>query len=219
MGTFGLVVLLAVQTKTVQMSKQDHYSVSAEIPTFGTGPVGSHANRAIDAWSKKLVDTWLRDFNLSVHDLGKPRVPWELMATTDYRYETPRLISTAVVVYEFTGGAHGNTVTSTFNFGMVGGVDKRLVLGDFFEGKEYKTLVQDLLLTKLAENPNASWVQDGSVRKFTVTQLSRFVVEPTGLRWYFDQYEVAPYSSGRFQVQLSIQELGPTFRRSMLAGR
>ncbi|MBV6458395.1 MAG: hypothetical protein HONBIEJF_01522 [Fimbriimonadaceae bacterium] len=219
MGTLGLIVLLAVQTKTVQMSKPDHYKVSAEIPTFGSGPVARHANDAIGTWSKRLVDTWLRDFNLSVHDLGKPRMPWELMAKTDYRYETPRLVSTAVVVYEFTGGAHGNTITNTFNFGLVGGSDKRLELGDFFTGKEYKTLVQDLLLTKLAENPDAAWVQDGTVRKFSVAQLNRFVVEPTGLRFYFDQYEVAPYSSGRFQVSLSAKDLGPTFRRSMLTSR
>lgn len=219
MGTFGLVVLLALQTKTVQMSKADHYSISIEIPTFGAGSVSRHADKAIGSWHKKLLDTWLRDFNLSVHDLGKPRVPWELMLTTDYRYESPRLVSTAIVVYEFTGGAHGNTVTSTFNFGLTNGVDKRLVLGDFFTGKEYKTLVRDLLINKLAEYYDASWVKDGTVRQFSVTQLNRFVVEPTGLRWFFDQYEVAPYSSGRFEVRLSAKELGPTFRRSMIARR
>jgi len=219
MGTLGLLVLLVAQTKTVQMSKPDHYTVSSEIPVFGTGPVATHANRAIASWSKQLLGVWLRDFNLSVHDLGKPRSPWELKATTDYRYETPRLVSTAVVVYEYTGGAHGNTVTNTFNFGLVDGVDKRLVLGDFFDGKEYKTFVRDLLLTKLAQNPDAAWVQEGSVRQLSVTQLNRFVVEPSGLRFYFDQYEVAPYSSGRFQVLLPVAELGRTFRRSLLWGR
>ncbi len=135
----------------------------------------------------------------------------------------PRLISATSLSYTFTGGAHGMYFTSGYVFGYPGGSAKprQLRLADFFsDGNAARKRVNDLLMKKLratkGKEQEAMWVLDGEVKSVTSAQMENFVVEPTGLKWFFPPYDMGPFANGEYEVTIPTRELGPKFRASLL---
>jgi hypothetical protein len=56
-------------------------------------------------------------------------------------------------------------------------------------------------------------------RRLSVEQLNRFSISPTNLTFLLNHYEAGPYASGRFEVVLSITDLGPNFKRALILAR
>jgi hypothetical protein len=120
--------------------------------------------------------------------------------------------------YQYADGAHGDTPRTTFNFALVNGQPKRLQLADFFApGMDSRRHVQALLMAKLHKDSRAQFI--GEVKTLSTAQLNRFVVERDGLRFWFDPYEVASYAAGPIDVKLTVAELGPDFKGSLLHAR
>lgn len=119
--------------------------------------------------------------------------------------------------YLDTHGAHPNSFISTRNYGQFGGRPKRLTLGDFFRpGSNYRAKTTVILLAKLRKNESAMWIDDGTVKEITTDQLNNFRAAPDGLTWIFNPYEMGPYAAGYVETKLSLNDLGPDFRREML---
>jgi hypothetical protein len=193
-------------------SRAGYYSAKT---TYVTPPSGSLLAQIADATLAAWTRTQARDFvkkNREDFTHGKPSTPYYYQMTPFHaRYFAPTLFSVAMVRDQYTGGAHGLTARTTFNFGIIDGHPKRLGLADFFApGADYRTQVQRLLLAKLHHDERALFIND--VKALSHDQLNRFVVEHDGLRFYFDPYEVGPYAAGPIDVKLTAEELGPAFR-------
>jgi hypothetical protein len=79
--------------------------------------------------------------------------------------------------------------------------------------------VSDAVIAKLKGDRRATFVRSGEVKALTPLQLERFVVVQDGLLFFIDPAEAGPFVAGRFQVKLTIAELGPSFRRTFVYGR
>lgn len=210
----------ATVMKTLRRERAGLYTAEVKYPQFADStPLARLVNRTIDAWVRADVADFVKSANTAAGQ--QLPGPYEYEGGGSVTYAQPaRLISALLDVYKFSGGAHGGSWYVPFNFGVVGGRLKRLVLGDLFRPNSgHQRLVSAAVIAKLEANEGALWVRDGQLTYLTVEQFNRFSITPQGLVFLFNEYEAGPYASGRFEVSLSIQELGPAFRREMLAPR
>lgn len=107
-------------------------------------------------------------------------------------------------VASYTGGAHGLHATKTFSFSAEG---KPLIIAELFTNgndglKTIAPYVQKELLK--FDYTEKTWVTEGAAPDELNYQ--NFIVEPTGITFIFDPYQVAYYAAGeqRITVPLSV---------------
>ena len=204
---------------TTRVTRPGYYRLETTYPRthrrVGDGTVREPCHRRLGA--EAAADVSCGDETVA-RERQTALLPIESQITSFSHYASPSLYSVGMQDYLYEDGAHGGLLRVTFNFALVNGQPKRLSLADFFTtGSDYRSQVEKILLAKLHKDPRALFI--GTVTALTPAQLNRFVVESDGLRFWFDQYEVAPYSAGPVDVKLTIAELGPDFRRSLYAKR
>lgn len=205
--------------KTLKLTREKYYNAVVVYPQFQerTG-LAREVNNTIVRWARKDQSRFINQCKKTFETLGQPIAPYDYKA--DYvvmHSDSARLISVKFEVYEYTGGAHGNLAYVVFNMGRAKGKVQQMMLDDFFEGDTaYRKQVADLLLSKLKQDEGATFVRDGTVDSLTNDQLNRFVVQPDGLLFLFNPYDVGPWSSGAIQVKLRVEELGEGFKRKMI---
>lgn len=211
------IALRKVARFTTLSSKHKNLTAKVIYPTFRARTrLARYANAQIRAEVVPPYGAWVKE---NTAQAATSSLPYQYSVTPDPAFFlTPRLISTSLNLFQFTGGAHGMSVMMPLNYGLLDGKPKTLVLGDFFRpGTPYRKAVESRIFAKLRKNPSANFVTDGSVKTLETAQFNNFIVERDGLRWLFNQYEVAAYAMGQFEVKLSVKELGPGFRREMLS--
>ncbi len=194
------------------------FTAQAVYPVFrARTPLARFANAKLRSRIVWGFNAWVKSTQAQL-EKEVASVPFDYASapSTEF-YATRRLISTELVTYAFEGGAHGMTVVSPLNFAVINGRAKALTLGDFFRsGTPYRKEVEAKIFAKLKKDPNAMWVQDGSVKTLETAQFNNFAAGRDGLRWVFNQYEMGPYAVGQFEIKLTANELGPDFRRDLL---
>lgn len=165
-----------------------------------------------------LRDTLIRISQISFNGADKPVpvMPDSMIVTNLNPIETEAcgealstltttLMNPRVVVWENTkesyacGAAHGNTSESFINFSMADG--KILEYKDIFK-EGYTKPLTDLIRNKLKEGSYELLVP---VKK--VEQPKEFAITSKGILFSYDPYQIAPYSEGFIQVELSTAEL------------
>lgn len=104
------------------------------------------------------------------------------------------LLSLYTDQYEFTGGAHGNTlrIAQTWNLGGGG----RVSLREFFAPSfDYRTYLLEGIKEHIEKEPDLYFenYEELAAQNFND---ENFYCTPQGLAVYYQQYEIAPYSSG-----------------------
>jgi hypothetical protein len=100
--------------------------------------------------------------------------------------------------YEFTGGAHGLTARSSDSWELCTG--KHLSLNDFFDpNANYRQFITDEI-TRQAEynNQQNSGIYFEDYESLIIKSFDQhnFYLTPQGITFYFQQYDIAPYSTG-----------------------
>jgi hypothetical protein len=180
-------------------------------------PLNSFANQLMTSEAKRLQAAFMKEANEALA-APRPEMP-PLTYTMKYtvtRY-SDRFISVQFHEEYYLGGAHGAQTWSTYNLGLVGGKPKRLQLDDLFvAGGAHRRSISDLVIKKLMKREGAMWVANGEVKELNAEQFERFTVAKDGITFYFNPYEMGPYSSGSFKVTLGLSELGMGFRREVV---
>jgi hypothetical protein len=220
--SLGAVAEAATVYRTVKTARPGYYTAVTRYPRFTERtPVTRLANAAIAREARGAQAAFVKAARKAQAGTGRPHAPYEhrTEAKVSYFY-APRLVSVTFDTLEYTGGAHPISPYWVLNFGLIDGRAKQLVLGDLFRsGSDYRGRVTELVLRKLKAKEGATWVIDGSVKSLSTEQLNRFAVRPDGLTFLINQYEAGPYVAGRFEIPLTLAELGPDFRRSLIVGR
>lgn len=134
--------------------------------------------------------------------------PWELlllndMTTTGYGLNTLRF-----TIYDYTGGAHGNTTFKTFLYdattGVVYGFDA-LWQDGVDPMPTLSTLVQSQLLASIGDMTDADWIASGTGENRANYQ--NFVLTDTELVFIFPPYQVAAYAAGPQEARIPLAEL------------
>ena len=104
---------------------------------------------------------------------------------------------------EYTGGAHGIYMSTFLNLDLK--TLSPIRLDDLFEG-DYKEALTDLLWKQLMADNNVSTRQELEDMGYATTgdlePIENFYLDPTGITFYYNVYDITPYSMGPVKVTI-----------------
>lgn len=130
---------------------------------------------------------------------GYPIMVYEVISEYHIIYSEGFIVSLYQDEYQFTGGAHGSTIRTSQNWNLKDG--SKIPLSYFFPNNPYYII--DIL--KEINNQIKTQIKDGTNQYFenycelvlqTFNLDSYYIMSNETLAIYFQQYDIAPYSSG-----------------------
>jgi hypothetical protein len=180
----------AIEVKYPYLGAIDNIKVNVDINNF----IGNIVTNFKEQVGKP--DAWKGDNALKIF-----YEPYEI--NKDY-------VSLRLEIMEYTGGAQPSITSNGFNYDFKN--EKIINLSDVFDSsKNYIQMISDKsiqYLLKLNEIDNFSdkaWIEEGASaieQNYNIFTFNKDVIV-----FYFDQYQVAPYSSGRQQVIIPLSEI------------
>ncbi|HNX29297.1 MAG TPA: DUF3298 and DUF4163 domain-containing protein [Syntrophomonadaceae bacterium] len=96
--------------------------------------------------------------------------------------------------YEFTGGAHGNTIRTSQTWNLQ--TSQIIKLSELFDCLfDYRTYIKDQVIKQIEQNPDIYFDNYEELVEQTF-DVNNFYCTPQGVIIYFQQYDIAPYASG-----------------------
>lgn len=129
---------------------------------------------------------------------GYPIMIYELVRECNITYNQNQLLSLYCDEYSFEGGAHGNTLRKSQNWDL--GFAQEIPLQAFSKGNSYYLI--DILkqvnseIAKQIENGVGSYFPEYCQLVLETFNLENYYITPNGIVVFFQQYDIAPYSSG-----------------------
>lgn len=119
---------------------------------------------------------------------------YEALQVYKLTYSAACVISIYFDNYEFTGGAHGNTIRSSQTWNLQ--KCYMIKLSQLFKCTEdYKAYILKIVEEEIKKNPEIYFENYSKLIKETFNENS-FYCTPQGIVVYYQQYDIAPYSSG-----------------------
>jgi len=165
----------------------------------------STVNRKKEEW-KIDGPLYKEERNISIQYPDRSITKYELNIQYDkYNSIEKDTVSYVVKSYEFTGGAHGNVGISTYVYDKNGLIDIRDILNINNENRnDLISMLKNKLKINLNELYNEEMLNSGlSINNYN---FENFVVLDGGIKFIFEQYQVAPYAAGFPEVLLSWEE-------------
>lgn len=205
--TTSAAITMRKTSKIYQYNNTEIVKLTIEYPeiTLASSPeAAEHINEEIalqvneyaksaDELYQEAVETY-DDFQKE----GYPFHPWEAYWQLQVTYNAHGLLSLYTDQYVYSGGAHGNTLRSSATWELTQGGLR--TLDSFYEsGFDYQSLVLETILKQarenLAQEPYIYFEEYQDSIKGCFNPQS-FYLTPDGLVIYYQQYEIAPYSTG-----------------------
>jgi hypothetical protein len=130
----------------------------------------------------------------------KNKIPFRTYTTMkihEVPYNQNDFLSIFNDIYEFTGGAHGNTVRLANTWSLISG--RRVQMGDFFINTTYQSIILGSIMAQINKQlskGNNIYFDDYQKNVFKYFDERNFYLTPEGLAVFFPLYTIAPYSSG-----------------------
>ena len=139
-------------------------------------------------------------------ELGEPSAPWEEQARLDYLGACADLLVFQSTAYEYTGGAHGNTAVDFLVFDAQG---QLIPPTSWFIAESEAALSQRIEAgfrkqEKLA--PDAPLSANGFFEDH-IPCSATLRPTPNGMEFFYNSYEIAPYSEGQPTLTLPWADL------------
>ncbi|MBZ0297265.1 MAG: DUF3298 and DUF4163 domain-containing protein [Anaerolineae bacterium] len=133
---------------------------------------------------------------------------WTLDENVQVFHYSEDVISIVFQVYEFTGGAHGNTNYNTVTYDLA--ADEVVTLDDVFQAGSdpfaiIAPIVEEELTLRLGEMADTSWIEEGSGENPANYQY--FALTPDSLMIFFPPYQIAAYAAGTQTVEIPLTDL------------
>lgn len=152
---------------------------------------------------------FFKDYQETKNEFSEYKLSWELNNTISIVYNDNSIVSFQSEFYHFTGGAHGNSGIYFANFNSQNG--RRLALPDLLVSgyeKELDNIAEkvfrkDKEISRDANLEEAGyWFVDN---KFSLNE--NFGIKNEGLVFYFNSYEIAPYSMGPTEIVIPYSDI------------
>jgi len=146
---------------------------------------------------EELYRSALEQYRISQKE-GYPFSPYELMRVFTVTYNAGCTLSLYFDEYQYTGGAHGLTVRTSDTWNLETG--NPYALYDFFpEHYDYRSYILTQVDAEIARQTDAGhdifFYNASALARDTFNEDS-FYLTNKGIVVYFQQYDIAPYSSG-----------------------
>ncbi len=126
---------------------------------------------------------------------GYPIMVYELVFHTNITYEKPPILSLYQDEYQFTGGAHGSTIRTSQNWNLA--CHKQLRLEDIYaHHPNYLLSILKQINIQIQEKGADLFFDNSCCLVLETFQENQFYLTPNHLVIYFQQYDIAPYSTG-----------------------
>ncbi len=124
----------------------------------------------------------------------EPFPAWDALQEYQVTDLTGCIISLYFDRYEYTGGAHGNTVRTSQSWNLQ--KCERVRLRDLIHcSSDYQEYVMEQVIHQIEKNPSIYFDDYKKLVRDTFRP-ENFYCTPKGVTVYFQQYDIAPYSSG-----------------------
>ncbi len=119
---------------------------------------------------------------------------FEALQTFEVTYDDACIISLYFDNYQFTGGAHGTTARTSQTWNLRTG--RVINLKELYKcSGDYRSYIKNNIIEQIAENPDIYFENYAELVEQTFN-IDSFYCTPEGVIVYFQQYDIAPYSSG-----------------------
>lgn len=183
------------------------YEIKAKYPSFNLLTI----DQTLENFIKLQIDEFKKnaDVNSNYPPVTDSNATYDF--TTEYQiFTNDKILGVKFEIYQYTGGAHGSTIIKTFNFDLA--ENKELALSDcFLPNSNYLKVISDYSAQKLKEIlsqdgfVDAEWIAQGTKTK--TDNFSAFTFNQAGLVIYFQQYQVAAYAAGIFDILIPYEKL------------
>lgn len=160
---------------------------------------------------KELTRDMFALYDSTLTTLPDYNLPWELRLGIRFIYQTPEYLSLKFGEYEFSGGAHSNELHLYRTYSIPDG--KRLTLSDLIKNNSMNrlTALADSLFRSEKELPEEATYEDHSYffkgGEFSLN--NNYALTKEGVLFYYNPYEIAPFSEGPTRLLLSYDHVNP----------
>lgn len=171
--------------------------------------LGNYSQQTEKKSLDEMAAVFLVDYEENRNEFPDYGIPWGVNNTISVIYNANSILSFQSEFDHFTGGAHGNSGMYFTNFNSLDG--KKLNLSDLLIAS-YEAKLNNIAEKKFRREkelgPEANleeagfWFKEG---KFSLNE--NFGIRNDGLVFYFNSYEVAPYSMGQTEIKIPYAEI------------
>jgi hypothetical protein len=150
----------------------------------------------------ELAERFFKDYEEARRDFPDHSTSWEINNNISVFYNGNSIVSSQSEFYHYTGGAHGNSGVYFSNFNSQTG--KKLELADLLipgYENELNNEAEKIFRKEKQLGANANLESEGfwfEGNKFALNK--NFGIKNEGLVFYFNSYEIAPYSMGPTEI-------------------
>ncbi len=178
------------------------------------------ANSIDDILAEK-ANTFFKDYKKlnSFENTDSPTFQWIRNTEVGVQLNQQNLLSFFVFDYAYTGGAHGlsNKIFFVFDFDL----SKKLVLNDLFDTiafNKIEVLIEQAIRNQYNVSSDSNLTSAGFFTD-SIPITENFWISAAGIGFYYNNYEIAPYSSGPTAVLLPYSKISklikPEFRERL----
>lgn len=134
---------------------------------------------------------------------GYPIMVFEVDLSYEITENTEKIVSLYYDEYRFTGGAHGSTVRTSQTWDMI--EEKKIVLNQWFKDLNYVSKIITYInqqIKKNIDNGNNIYFDNYCCLTSEFFRVENYYVKSGRIFIYYQQYDIAPYSSGIINFEL-----------------
>lgn len=129
-----------------------------------------------------------------------PIMVYEVYQNYKITFNFRNIISLFIDEYTFTGGAHGSTIRTSQTWDLNQG--RQIELYQFFNNPYFILQILRDIKMQIGENPEI-YFDDVCCLLIDTFNPCSYYLEPSSIIIYFQQYDIAPYSSGIMEFSIS----------------
>ena len=182
----------------VEKVEEDIYHVQAEVPILLDLQSKNIQQRYNDLFRDSIFSFFEDTIEMarkSRRDFEEAGIPFrEFLGRVEFEIKNNnRILSIKFNYYQYTGGAHGNSYSLSYNIDLATGKDIKLI--DFLESNNLSLLeVESIIKSEIEKDPDNYFQADLVFQNLAEDQY--YYLEDGELIIYFQPYEIAPYSTG-----------------------
>jgi len=184
------------------------YQVMANSYFNSSYQVKSSPQKNLENFSQSFIEEYKgfeEDFIADSTDFGAS-YNWQMITKNKIIYTNDKILSFAVESFFYSGGAHGNTIKTTYVFDFE---NKKIIHSNELFKPESCTAIIDLQKTALLKDKRNTELIDLEGLHCE----NNFYLTKDGIYFHYDQYEIASYAEGPIDIFISVEEIKPYLQR------
>lgn len=211
---FDLSGLRIEEKQQRSADKRLRYEIETRMPQL-TGEDTARAekfNKAVSAFVAQRTGGFRKIVGeITREDAAPPQPSQQNTLEVSYQVTAANkgFISLLFYFFEYTGGAHPNTTTSSFNYDF----NRHAVINLpdlFLTRSNYLKVISDYAIRELKKVTTATDAESGAAPK--AENYASWNITPAGLKITFDRYLVGPYAAGEHEVVIPYSLLKPIIK-------